>query len=296
MTYDKFAEELYDCLQIRFEGMEIKKEEVLKNNGCMLTAYMVGNANCFVSIYPLYLFQTYKEKKFDFAEIVEELVKECGKDLQEMRYDVSGYYSFEKVRKMLCGKLINTELNTEYLKDVPHREFLDLSMVYYIEVERKGYGGIALVVVREKMLSDWNVDEETLYRQTKENMEARMDGVIRSMQSILIEMKGLERVFRDMGTLPMYVLTNRDRVFGAVEVLDERNLVLASTMLGGDYWLLPSSLHEFILLPVREENHDEAFLAKVICEVNESEVADEEILSYHLYRYRQETGKVEIAA
>ncbi len=296
MTYDKFAEEVFTYLQARYEGMEIKKEEVLKNNGCRLTAYLVGNANCIINIYPWYLYQTYKEKECDFTELIEILLEECNKDLQEIRYDVSGYYDFEKVRKMIRGKPINTELNTEYLKDVPHREYLDLSLVYYIEVERKGYGGIALVVVRDKMLSDWKVDEETLYRQTKENMENRADGVIRSMQSILIEMKGIEGVFRDMGTLPVYVLTNKDRVLGAVEVLDERNLTLASTMLGGDYWLLPSSLHEFILLPVREDDHDEAFLAKVIREVNESEVADEEILSYHLYRYRQENDKVEIAA
>ena len=296
MTYDKFAEEVFDFLKARFEDMEIKKEEVLKNNGCMLTAYMVGNANCFISVYPWYLFQTYKEQKCDFTELMEALIKECSKDLQEVRYDVSGYYDYEKIRKMLRGKLINTGLNTEYLKDVPHREFLDLSLVYYLEVERKGYGGIAMVVVREKMLSEWNVDEETLYCQTMENREVRADGTIRSIQAIFLKSKGLEWVLRNLGTLPMYVLTNTDRVLGAVEVLDERNLTLASTMLGGDYWLIPSSLHEFILLPVREEDHDEEFLSKVIREVNEVEVADEEILSYHLYRYSQRTGKVEIAA
>lgn len=296
MTYDKFAEEVFDYLKARFEYMEIKKEEVLKNNGCMLTAYMVGGSNCIISIFPWYLFQTYKEQNCDFTELMEALIKECSKDLQEVRYDVSGYFDYEKIRKMLRGKLINTGLNTEYLKDVPHREILDLSLVYYMEVERKGYGGIAMVVVREKMLSEWNVDEETLYRQTMENMEMRADGTIRSIQAIFLKSKGIEWVLRNLGTLPMYVLTNTDRVLGAVEVLDERNLTMASTMLGGDYWLIPSSLHEFILLPVREDDHDEAFLAKVIREVNEAEVADEEILSYHLYRYRQETGKVEIAA
>ena len=60
---------------------------------------------------------------------------------------------------------------------------------------------------------------------------------------------------------------------------------------GSSFYIIPSSIHELLLLPV-EDDSDSAEIKDMIKDVNDTQVSEEEILSYSLYYYDREKGDV----
>ena len=94
----------------------------------------------------------------------------------------------------------------------------------------------------------------------------------------------------------MYVLGNRSRQYGAVQMCNPQALQEAAETIGDDFYILPSSIHETILVPVRGKEDEADKLAEMVACVNSSEVPDTEILSNHVYRYRRQSRRIELAA
>ncbi len=93
----------------------------------------------------------------------------------------------------------------------------------------------------------------------------------------------------------MYILTNEDSVFGAAEILDMNTLRAIGEMLGDDFIVIPSSVHETII--VSAGNTPEYLeLADMVCEINMTHVDATERLSNHVYRYDRDEGRLRIAA
>lgn len=81
-------------------------------------------------------------------------------------------------------------------------------------------------------------------------------------------------------------------------MMDKRLLREAFRMIGRDFLILPSSVHEVMLAPVEEENYEDrlAKIAQMVREVNNTQLEETEILSYHVYRYYADTEEVAIVA
>jgi hypothetical protein len=65
---------------------------------------------------------------------------------------------------------------------------------------------------------------------------------------------------------------------------------------GKDLMILPSSIHEVLLIPAKDDEMNADELRQMVREVNDTQLALNEILSYHVYRYSQETEEISIAA
>ena len=91
----------------------------------------------------------------------------------------------------------------------------------------------------------------------------------------------------------MKVLSNTRRIEGAVCILYPGVLESLAREEGHDLYILPSSIHEVILLPDTGAPSAEE-LKRMVREVNDTQVAPEEVLSYSLYRYRRTDGRVTI--
>ena len=93
----------------------------------------------------------------------------------------------------------------------------------------------------------------------------------------------------------MYILTNEFRTNGATTLLYEGILEEIAGMFDSDIILLPSSIHEVILVPAASGDEYLKQLddfSAMVKEVNETELADEEILSDHAYYYIKGCGLV----
>jgi hypothetical protein len=113
------------------------------------------------------------------------------------------------------------------------------------------------------------------------------------MKDILMEM-GLDA--EDIPTdpnHPMYVLTNTDGMFGANLLLDKETMQYVSEVLGGDFIILPSSIHEVIILGMANGTDG---LTGMINQVNDEVVEDRDVLSNHPYIYSAQTGKIRSVA
>lgn len=92
---------------------------------------------------------------------------------------------------------------------------------------------------------------------------------------------------------PMYVISNKEHYYGAVEMLFNENLDKVSEIFHDDLYILPSSTHEVIAVPVKDYDAEE--LAAMVEGINMEQVALEERLSNQVYFYDSRERKLSVA-
>lgn len=200
-------------------------------------------------------------------------------------------------RPGLQGCLINTERNRKLLGNIPHREFLGLSLVYLEKLHGPGKS-IRYRAVDNSYLEKWEADESSLYETVRRRIEGTEEAFLEKMDAIL----GHDGILEcGLGTMPvpLYVLSNKNLFGGAVHIMNKEILRHASDIMRGDFTILPSSVHELILVPdawAAVRKSDMAELASIVREINDSQVPESDILSYHVYHYDKDTAEVTIAA
>lgn len=293
MKFKEFAQKIALAVEQRVYGTA-EVHEVLKTNGVKRTGLAVTEREACIS--PLiYLERYYEEfcsgKNFDV--IVQDVMEAylAGKKAEP---DVAGFTEWEKARRKVLVKLVNYETNTELLKAVPHRRFLDLAEIYYIVVDIDEGQGMGSILIYNIHLERWGIGEEELSEAAYANYRSYLPAEIKGMGEIVEELAGIRMPQEDMAAMQeMYVATNRWKLNGAAVILFPEMLKGLADRLECDLYILPSSVHEVILLAVRMEKKEE--LAEIVEEVNGTQVAPEEKLSDTVYRYSRESGRVELA-
>ena len=298
MEYKKFVCMVEEKLNLKLEGgMKASKYSVVKNNGMEKTGMILESDeyNIAPAIYLEEFFEQY-QKGMSIDRIVNEILEFYEKVKVEEDYDVSQLSLYENVKKKVAFKLVNTEKNQQMLKEVPHIPLLDLSIVFYIlvDVDEKGS---ATIQIRNEHIENWNVNVEQLYKDAKLNVKCLIPARLMCMQHVIEKLcdisKGEEKDLLKAKFPPenkefMYILTNSIHQFGAAVLAYPNILEMASRIIGEDFYLLPSSIHEVILIP-KSKSPDLKDLNEMISEVNETQVQEEEVLSDHAYYYEKNT-------
>lgn len=217
------------------------------------------------------------------------------------------FLSEENVKNHLVCRLVNTERNADLLKECPHLSFLNLSVIFYLIFDDKEIGSGA-IVLRHDNLDGLNFNEEGMLPIALENMKTllpadfvTMDQLIRELrpeaggdeEPDLLDMEPGENAGPE--DMPLYVLTNNRRSFGAAWLVDPDTLDKISQKLDDDFYVLPSSVHECMILPASLKR-DTKSLARMVEEINETQVAPEEVLADNVYLYSRQSRKLMIAA
>lgn len=202
-------------------------------------------------------------------------------------FDVSLFTDFNAVKNRICYKVVNTASNKQLLEDVPHRKMLDLSVVYYVMVSVDGVAGS--ILIHNNHLNFWNVTENDLYEYASINTSKILPAGIKSMFDTLSEMI-------DMEDLPntddfIYVLTNKEKMQGASTILYPDVLSTFADKKNANLWLIPSSVHEWIII-CDDENVNRETLSMMIQDVNSTQLAVDEVLSDHPYYYNRTTREL----
>ena len=297
MTFQKFTEKVMEKMkELAGEQYEIRKEEKLKNNGVKqvgITAVKQGER-----VFPIvYLEPCYNDYLYGEGTVCETAEKLCkiledhmGKSLQSLR--INDLLEWETTKDRVSAKLVNAEMNRELLEQIPHRIVMDLAEIYFVKVCKCGQDGFGTILVRNEQEQAWGVDENILHETALKNLMEE-SGEFMSMAEIMKEAGNSDRDL-EMDEPEMYVLTNQSRLYGAAELLDENMLKCIAEQLKGDYMILPSSVHELIVLKDTNRPHSE--LANMVKEINSTCLAPDEVLSNHVYRYDSKTKEVSIAA
>lgn len=302
LSLEDFMQEVKEKLQKRYKNLKVFTSENIKNNGTKVYAVTIVDRASSVS--PCVNVEGYY-KKFESGECdMEEIIKDIAEiyEKNDLHHDFATnvFSDYDNAASHVRGRLINTEKNTELLKKVPHREFLDLSLIYVVELGYEEQKRVLSMRINNEHIKFWGVTEEDLYSQVKNNMDEMDESSFCSMEEVFKEMigSGGEEVLEDFsGTYPpMYVLTNKRRLNGAVEILDARVLRRCADVFGKDFIVIPSSIHECLLVPVSEEINDFDYIAKIVRDINDTQVPKDEILSYHVYKYDKQTETMMIVA
>ncbi len=301
MEYESFLKGLTEDLQERLgEGHILKRQTIHGLNGTERHTLMVmgGDLPAFPCFHLDKRYKDYMSGQVSISRAAQEIAADYLDGSHRVSVDISCFMEWELVRHRILGKLVNTERNVNFLQEAPHREFLDLSLVYYAEVYVGVENAFGTVQIKNGHMAYWGVDEDALYQEAWKRINAKGEACLCSMADIfapLSEGMGLPGYGLQEG-IPMYVLSNKRGLNGAVEICSPNALQEAAAHIGGDLWVLPSSIHEAILFPCSQYNDDVQQLAAIVRDINKTEVSPDEILSDHVYHYSREDRRLEIAA
>lgn len=263
-------------------------QQITKNNSVVLDGLCISEKDSSIAptIYLKEYYQQYRDGR-TIPEILDTMVESYENNRQFLNFDASFYADFSKVRPNLMCRIINRKKNRELLKQIPSQSFLNLAIVvcYRFEDELVGNGSI---LVYKKHLTGWQITEEEIFRIARENTLRIQPEEFMSMNGILkkyhIEMQEEEEQ-------PMYVLTNESNYFGAVGIIFDSVLTGIGEELEDDFWVLPSSIHECVIVP-SEIRTTGSELENMVREINRREVHAEEFLSDSIYFYRRNLHKL----
>lgn len=197
--------------------------------------------------------------------------------------DVSELMNYEAAKKYLCFDVVGSDRNADMLEKVPHTDKENISMVYRLQLDSTE-NGAATVLITNAMMEQFGVTKEQLHADAMENAQEIRPADFRTMAAVMAEMMGMpEEMMADMAP-PMYVATNQDKVQGAAVMFYPDFMEQAAKELGGDIFILPSSVHEVLILP-DDGNMNAQELKEMVTSINASEVAPEDRLTDSVYHY-----------
>lgn len=306
-TINDFAAAAQTALAAAYPECRIESINVTKNNSVHLTGLTIKPQNNKVTptLYMEPYFNMLKSGN-PLEEVINQIISSCTAALScaNAGIDVDGFTDFEQVKDKICYKLVGRDMNSELLSAVPHRDFHDLAIVYYLHLSMTD-NGLATITVTNNLAKTWDADEEMLYELARSNTQKINRGCVKPVTDILDSLCKAESAahesntydsfdFTSAGTgeLPMYVATNQNKTFGAGILLYNGFLAAVAERLGS-FYVLPSSVHELIIIPETFGNPSE--LKQMVNDINRTEVPDEEVLSGNCYCYDSLTHELKIA-
>lgn len=274
------------------ENYRVKLNDVMKNNGVVLRGItlMQDDSNISPTIYLNPYYDAYENGDTTLGTVIDEVIDTYERNKINRSIDMKFFLNYETVRSRIIFKLINTEKNRELLRDVPYISFHDLSIVFQCLVSEERFGN-ASILIHNVHLQLWKVNARELYECALENTPLLQGYELADMNTVLEEMKALggidDEEIEDMQQeVPMYVLSNKSRINGASCILYKDILKDFAMVVDKDLYVLPSSIHEVILLPSDGTQESEQ-LKEMVREINQSQVEKEEVLSDSVYYYRR---------
>ena len=198
-------------------------------------------------------------------------------------------------------RLVNTKTNEVMLQNTPHREFLDMSIVYYIEQYNDRLNCIESIRITNELMECENISEEELYHNSMKNMlekeKSRLMPMIKVIMSIQFGIPLMETEISESDFLggDFVMLSNEHGINGSRRLLDTKALIKASEIAESDLYILPSSTQEVLIVSVNEINASVSELKNMVSEVNMNEVSKEERLTDNVYIFKRDTNTIEIA-
>lgn len=293
MNYQEFIGSVTGFLRESLPGgTKLQLIPLEKNNGVIMDGLSIRKEGKRVA--PMIYLDAWYREYLDgrsLRGICDQILECCEEPDLENRFDVDFFRNPERVRPTVVYKLIHYEKNKELLKEIPHLPFLDLAVVFYCLLTDTPVGH-ATVLIHNSHLELWGKNTSWLYKAARENTERLLPGKLVSMEDMIYDLSGGRQEAAYAG-VPMYVLTNSRKSYGAACLLYPGTLDECYRRFGESYYLLPSSVHEVILIPVSAVA-DSGELSALVREMNRTQVRNTEVLSDTVYCYSEQSGRLEM--
>lgn len=322
MTFHVFTQKVQAALQKYYgDHTTLEIQKVTKNNGLELTGIVIREEASDVAstIYLEQFFDEYEEG-VSMSDTVRRIIRIYETNKEKQNIDMSFFYDYTEIRKRLSCRLINRDLNEKLLEKVPHRLMENLAMVYQCLLIDDDFG-CASLVIEYSHLKFWDVTEHQLFQDVLKNMPVILPAMqipmqhfvqdnIRKMLEDRMELfqeqvkkefdhEDWETVMDNLTEMfsegcpeeleELRILTNCHKFYGAAVILYPGLLERLAEEFAESFFILPSSVHEVILL-ADTGDREIARLREMVCEVNRTNVSADEFLSDDIYYYRKGDG------
>jgi hypothetical protein len=310
------------------EGTAVCSRKIRRINGCIIDGLQIRRRDSTLSptVYVRPYFSQYRNGT-GIRELAENICRICLDTEENPELNLEFFRNYSNLKGTIAYKVINYAANRELLADIPHIRVLDLAVVYYCLIDRDEY--FTSFVIRSRDLKTWGITEQKLFREAAVNTPKLLPPRVRPLNEILRSMmeehiRALElgedgedalrdrhfcreeaRILSqdDEGVPEIYVLTNEAKIQGAACMLYENVLKEFAEKIGSDLIVIPSSVHEVLLLPDKvfrgpseSRMHQELIrdFDRMVCDVNRTEVVPDEVLSDHVYFYLRDEQKLSL--
>ncbi len=291
MEYKEFVEYIkMNAGYIAGEGGNITINHVIKNNGWEMDGLVIMEKGKDIAptIYLDSFYELYTNGE-NIKNIIRQIEVIYEQNKNNVTFDVNILKHFDTIKDKIVYKVVNYRSNEKLLEQVPHKRILDLAVVFYCLLDNE-YGRSATALIYNNNLKNWNVTIDDVYKAALKNTPDLLHSKISSMAALFekcgVNVDGEEVDLKDYVPSDMYVLTNESKLNGAACILYENVLYDFAQKLGADLYILPSSVHEVILLP-KLSMFEKDELVNMVKEVNTEGVAADEVLSDHVYEYNR---------
>lgn len=203
---------------------------------------------------------------------------------------ISELKDYGKMKERLRIRLMGRKGIAVFLEEVPYQVHPMGVVTVYAKFEEKKDGIVMGMHITHLIRDVWGISEEVLFETALENSKEKDFVQFHPLEEEFVGVMGMERTKNeaaDPNTL--YILSNQSKQFGAAVLLYPGVLESVHKRLGGDYYILPSSVHEVLVLSKGSDIPPEV-LKSTVKAVNRREIRPEERLANELYEYRGENG------
>ena len=289
MEMKDFASRVCDSVRAELgTGYRVEMKEVRKNNSVVLHGLMIlaQGRNVAPTIYLEGFLEAY-EAGMPYEAILRKILDAYRNNVPAEGVNMDFFRSFDKVRDRICYRLIGKRENEELLEEIPYIDFLDLAICFYYAYQDDDLGHGSILIYNSHM-EMWDTCTAELFGLAKRNTPKLFPWRCCSLDEAIAEVMG-ESVGQADGEplleIPLKALSNTIRVNGAACILYPGVLEELARQEGCGLYIIPSSIHEVLLLPATYTRMSANELKQMIMDVNSTQVAPEEVLSDTLYYY-----------
>lgn len=303
MEMKEFLQEVAKQIEERLDGVKAIPTESMKYNGVIQNGVAIRMNDQRISpiLYLDLMYQRYKKGDLSIPEIVKRAIKEYETlpvlDISSFEASLSASNLLDKINIRLVNKEANKEMISKGMLLNYDVADTDLVALFYLEVvsDDKVIGGAGITeYMFETYFPKLSVEQlyhEVVYRVREE------DVMFESMKNVMLKYLGCtEEDFDgiDIDENLIYLLSNKQRVYGAFMILSEivRNMILEQ--FGATVYVIPSSVHELLIVST-SLGGDTKDLKEMVSQVNMTALEDEYVLSNNIYTYDATTGQLKIA-
>lgn len=284
-------------------------EEVIRNNGIHLHGLVIRpnkEQSC-----PSIILDSFYDAYQNGAPtslIMEQIWKEYHAVKERNISCPADITSIDEVKDRITMRLVNYERNKVRLADCPHTGFLDMVITYHYMAEVT-VEGVASALITNDMMSLWGLTKEELHEMAVRNTERIFPAHMESLAGVIANAikkkvpgecgmeEEIEALTQCIGKTPdkvnMWVLSNDSGLNGANCILYENQLAKLAEELDANLYILPSSIHETVLVAEDEDTEPE-FLQELVQDANLSAVGLIDLLSDNIYYYDRDKDEVSI--
>ncbi len=277
MNYQQFVVELKEKVKnILGDSLKVEIVTTLKNNGAERIGLSITDSA--VNISPtIYLeeFYQYYNCMTSLDHIAHEVVSLYHEVQFDHDIDIDHIRDFSLAKHSIGYKLINSFRNEKLLSNIPHKNYLEFSIVFVLFIESEPHSQ-GTILINDDMLRMWETNIDEIYEIAHRNMPILFPFSFVPMHDMVCEL--LDDTDSDfLENSPLCILTNEHRMLGASTLLYEDALPYVAEKLKESFFVLPSSIHELIIVPESISPKWED-LDRMIEEVNETQILPEERL------------------